>query len=449
MHFFNASRGMPRFVPISVLCLLFLLASLPGTALTPVLVAKAEKWGKLFVESDPPGANVRFLRIKYRYKPGIILAEGRYIIEVSKPGFEPVLKEIDVFAGQDNVVRVSLREPGVSGAEPTSGQSPAPPPRQEVEPEKDLRIPLSNTMQPQEKPQAEPQEKAEEKTKRFDRGFGPMPRPMRKKSKIEEQSSTPLPQEDLAEPPPPPEEATPLRTDLKSYQGQLPPPAEQPEQGGLQAVPVEPAQKQEQSAPTEIPKTLDAENPPSPEELMQVSNHLAQAGDLPNAIQGFTLVLQQQPKNVNAYVGRGFAYYKLGNYAFAIEDLTSALELDEAHLSAWFHRGNAYLMSGDFDLALQDYEKALSISDTVPDVFNARGTVLYNTNDLEGAIRDFESAIALDPAYTDAYFNRGSAYLKLGKAQLALDDFNKVLTLDPEDSLARKKKKQAEKILHP
>jgi len=412
----------------------------------PQAAMASGKWGKLYVETDPPDASIRFLRIKYAYEPGIILRQGRYLVEVSKPGFEPVVKEVEVYAGKRNVARVSLYDPGLS-APPVEDEAvsaaeleAAQPVEQEVEPEKDLRVPLSRTMQVEEEPKAGQAEEGE-KARRFDRGFGPMPRPMR--SKASEPEPRPEPEPDSGQ----------------GYSGQLSPdegaatrpvtpqPAEQapaPEPAAEPDLEAQPAQEPDAGLPP-----ISEENPPSPEELMQVANHLTQAGDLANAIEGFTLVLQQQPSNVNAYVGRGFAYYKLGNYAFAIEDMTRALELDQQHLSAWFHRGNAYLMAGELEKAVQDYERALALSDTVPDIYNARGTALYNMGALDAAIQDFDRAILLDPDYADALFNRGSAYLKQGKAQLALDDFDAVLALKPDDGLAMKKRKQAQKALRP
>lgn len=425
----------------------------------PQTAPAAGKWGKLYVETDPPDAKVRFLRIKYDYEPGIILRQGRYVVEVSKPGFEPVLKEVEVYAGKRNVVHVSLLNPGLGPPpvkEELQAPAPEPAPKQEVNPEKDLRIPLSKTIDKGEAQTASgsgQNDESGEDLQRFDRGFGDMPRPISRKKQGDDEPQEPVPAQEPAPQPAASPAPQPAADTEGAYSGQLPPVAEET----VQQTPIE--KKQPLSAPASedgsdeadeaaLPE-INEDNPPSPEELMQVANHLTQAGDLPTAIEGFNLVLKQQPKNVNAYVGRGFAYYKLGNFAFAVADMTKALELDQQHLSAWFHRGNAYLMAGDFEKAVKDYEQALSINDTIPDIYNARGTALYNMGSLEAAIRDFDRASKLDPEYADAYFNRGSSYLKLGKAQLALDDFNRVLSLKPGDGLAQKKKKEAEKALWP
>lgn len=396
-------------------------------------LAASEKWGSFIVEAEPPDADVRFLRIKYRYKPGMILEQGSYIIEVSKPGFEPVLKEVTIEPGKRNVVRVNLHDPQGGAAPEPDQQQPAPnadqtgqdavqgqQSQQQQQDQQDLRIPLSQTLSD---------------------------------ATSDPQTATPLPQEpDSQQPadqafssqlPPAPEQSAPAQSADQEAVPDLDVTQSQSDTGAAAETPAD-----ESQADASLPE-IDENNPPSPEELMQVSNHLAQAGDLPNAIKGFSLVLQQQPKNVNAFVGRGFSYYKLGNFAQAVEDFTAALQLDDQHLSAWYHRGNAYLMAGEYEKAIQDYEKALQLSATIPDLYNARGTALYKLGRYEEAIMDFDRSIALDPRYADAYFNRGSCYLQQGKEQLALDDFNKVLEINPQDALALQKKKAAQKALRP
>ena len=467
------ARFNPGLVALCVVLLVCL--GLGPQGVSEAMAASSDKWGKLFVETAPQGASVRFLRVKLRYKPGMVLEKGNYLLEITKAGYDPLLKEVQVLAGQDNVVQVNLRGAGQrNGIMPDNRTStPVPPKRQTVEPEKDLRIPISA---PQETPSAPTSDSAiagmDQAVSPQETSTGPMPRPRRQKTEAGAAAPEPDAPATSAEsravvdpltglapgmsfsvtkdkPQPAAEDAgvqAPFSATLGPESGDAAPVAIPPEPEPF-VPPVETAPEQTAQEPGLPP--IDANNPPSPEELMQVGNHLTQAGDLPNAIQAFTFVIQQQPKNVNAYVGRGFAYYKLGNYAFTIEDMTQALNLDATHLSAWFHRGNAWLLAGDYEKAKEDYEQALLLAQNVPDIFNAHGTALYNLGDLDNAIKDFSMAITLDEGYVDAYYNRGSAYLKQGKPQLALDDFNKVLSLVPGDALAQEKKRRAEKELLP
>lgn len=394
----------------SLMCFAVLLClALLGTPAPQSALAQTNKWGKLFVQTDPPGASIRFLRIKYRYQPGIILEEGHYTIEVSHPGFEPLLKDIFVQGGVENVIPVSLHADGQPQAAP---QAMSQPEAGQPTPE-DLRIPVGQPAATQTPPQET---------------YSPGP-------ETAQPSEVPAPQPLAVEPAP-----QPLPD---PYAGQLPPQdaqAMQPQDG--QALPGSADPAAQAALPGD--PALQSEEPPTYEELMEIGNHLIQAGDVPSAVHAFTVALQQRPNDVLAFVGRGFANYKLGNFAMAVDDLGQALQLDPANLSAWYHRGNAWLMAGDFDKAQQDYSQALLLNKTVPDLFNARGTALYKLGDYQAAIADFDAAIDLDAQYVDAYFNRGNAFLKLEKRQLALDDFNTVLRLNPDDALAQSKAKEAQ-----
>lgn len=450
---------------IAYVAMFMLMFTLPSHVANAAQAAQSQeeasrRMGKLFVETTPSDTNIRFVHLQYRYKPGIILKEGRYVVEISKPGYAPLLKEVNIVPGRDNVVFVDLDNPDGLGNAATL-----------AEPE-DKRIALEDTISgdagnatvlaSQDAPESDDTPSSMKYSNLFDQALG-------KKSRKKEPADAPTPKQSAPAPAPAP---APVKEPVQApapaqsapdlqyqapanepYSGQIGPDGaiSQPQESAPSdlVIPSEVGQE-EQPAQAELPPTLpDSGEPPSPEELMLVSNHLTQVGDLPNAIQGFTMVLQQEPKNVNAYVGRGFAYYKMGNYDFAILDLTKAIELDDMNLSAFFHRGNALLMQGDLNEALADYEKAIELNRNVPDIFNAHGTALYNRGDLQDAIHDFDQAIRLDPNYVDAYFNRGSAYAKMNKHQLALDDFKKVLELAPDDATAMKRKKQMEKALRP
>ncbi len=84
----------------------------------------AETWGKLYVDTDPPGAAVRFINSNFEYKSGILLRKGTYLVDVSLPGMGSVQKELTVVPGIDNRFLIRLNNP-VDKAEaqqiPTTG----------------------------------------------------------------------------------------------------------------------------------------------------------------------------------------------------------------------------------------------------------------------------------------------------------------------------------------
>lgn len=70
--------------------------------------SKKSKIGRLYVETSPKGAQVKFFQSKYKYKYGIPLQSGNYIIEVSNMGYETKVIEIDIVSGKDTNLAISL-----------------------------------------------------------------------------------------------------------------------------------------------------------------------------------------------------------------------------------------------------------------------------------------------------------------------------------------------------
>ena len=56
--------------------------------------------------------------------------------------------------------------------------------------------------------------------------------------------------------------------------------------------------------------------------------------DFNSAIIYYTKAIELDPKNVEAYYGRGFAYDELKKYPEAIADYTKAIELDPKYVDA-------------------------------------------------------------------------------------------------------------------
>ena len=56
----------------------------------PVVTARLPELSqyRLFVQTNPPGAEVRLRGTRTAYRPGVMLSPGNYTVEVSQPGYE-------------------------------------------------------------------------------------------------------------------------------------------------------------------------------------------------------------------------------------------------------------------------------------------------------------------------------------------------------------------------
>ena len=62
---------------------------------------------------------------------------------------------------------------------------------------------------------------------------------------------------------------------------------------------------------------------------------------------------------VDAYIGKGEAYFGLKDYDTALEDFNRAAEIEEYDYRVFYNRARVYEETGNFEAALADYEKTL------------------------------------------------------------------------------------------
>jgi tetratricopeptide (TPR) repeat protein len=82
------------------------------------------------------------------------------------------------------------------------------------------------------------------------------------------------------------------------------------------------------------------------------------ARDIDVAIRGCTELIGTKAKNAaapaRAYLRRGEAYYKMGDYGHAIADFDQAIGLEPGDAEAFVYRGAVYREKGDHARALAD-----------------------------------------------------------------------------------------------
>lgn len=153
--------------------------------------------------------------------------------------------------------------------------------------------------------------------------------------------------------------------------------------------------------------------PALPDEDIDVNEALTQgfssvqSGNVQAGLDAFTLALQAEPDNAEAYMLRALAYSSEENYTPAIADLSEAIDLvpqtyhpDRAvifPLTQWFLitvRGNLYEEMGDSTAALADYDAALALTPSTDNdvTFEARAALLHDMGDT--AAGDVDAAIA-------------------------------------------------------
>ena len=161
---------------------------------------------------------------------------------------------------------------------------------------------------------------------------------------------------------------------------------------------------------------------------------------LEEAIKHYTNAISLQPDKhmlVRAYNKRGNAYDGIGKRDSAFEDYSMAIEINPDDDDAYFYRGFTYELKGDYEKAIKDYNKVINLNPNRADahVYRAeayRRTEAYRVTgrSSELVIKDYSTAIELNPHYAYAYRNRAQVYRVKGKIDLAIEDYTKLIELN-------------------
>jgi len=166
---------------------------------------------------------------------------------------------------------------------------------------------------------------------------------------------------------------------------------------------------------------------------MNISSHELQGkkyfleGNLSFSIAAFNEALSQEPGLLRARLVRGAALLKLGQIEEALDDFTTVIEGGGDCEKAYFLRGIAYLNEGEFVNALIDFNKTLEYNEKHGAAILARGMVLTNLGRLKEARKDIENPHVKANVIIDEFIEEYA---------ISESSFNQILALlDDESSL--------------
>jgi tetratricopeptide (TPR) repeat protein len=154
-----------------------------------------------------------------------------------------------------------------------------------------------------------------------------------------------------------------------------------------------------------------------------------QRNELRKAIQNASRALHLDPTLTTAYIQRGRAHYRLGEFAAAMRDYNAALERNPKWADVYINRGLVFYATGCIEEAVGDFNWAIHLNPRQPIAYNHRGLADEALGNLTGAIADYTQAIQLDPRLALVYTNRGRARMSKGDITGALKDFQQYLSL--------------------
>lgn len=110
------------------------------------------------------------------------------------------------------------------------------------------------------------------------------------------------------------------------------------------------------------------------------------------AIVCFDKAIQADSSNYNAWVKRGFAKGRVGDFEGEINDYTHVIAAKPDHIYAYISRGSAYNRMKKFDEAIADFDAAEKLDNRDPEVFNNRGFAYKGKGDMDAACKEWNTS---------------------------------------------------------
>jgi len=188
--------------------------------------------------------------------------------------------------------------------------------------------------------------------------------------------------------------------------------------------------------------------------------------DYPKALEDFDKALNIAPTYSRSIVGKGLAFYWLGDKEQAIEKAQRAMEIpledevaainglfilincqevDEAirlgeealnykameRSEFYYNLGYAYVIKANVDRAYREFSRSIKINPDFSFAYNNLGCSFWVEKKYSAAVSKFKEAVDRGEDYAAPHFNLGVAYFYLNRYEEAYQEFKKALAIDP------------------
>ena len=173
-----------------------------------------------------------------------------------------------------------------------------------------------------------------------------------------------------------------------------------------------------------------------PTDSISVGKRLIEQTSYESAVETFDRVLENDNNSLEAYYGRGEAYYRLEDFNKAVKDFDKVLEINAQDAQAYLYRGYAYAGLNKYENAIEDYSKSIDLNPDNANAYHNRGNAYKNIEQIDKALIDYTVAIELDPDSAQIYVDRASIYYDLGDLKQEIADYTKAIEIQPDYGLA-------------
>lgn len=141
------------------------------------------------------------------------------------------------------------------------------------------------------------------------------------------------------------------------------------------------------------------------------------------------------------YFDKGLECYNKGDLSGSIFNWTLTIEIDPKDPNAYYSRAIVKNELYTWKSALKDYDKAIEIAPKFVGALVNRGGLKDENGDYQGAIADYETVLKLDKLEQEekqfAYFNLGNTHFNLNNKNKACENWNKAFENGAEYAIER------------
>lgn len=151
--------------------------------------------------------------------------------------------------------------------------------------------------------------------------------------------------------------------------------------------------------------------------------------DFQGAVRHYSEALKYDPDVVEAYNGRGQAYFQLRQIPQAFDDFNKAIEGGIVTPKLFLNRGKCLVMLNRPQEAIPDLTRSLELEPRSPEAYYFRAVAHEKTGDATNAVRDYGKAIEQNPNYVEALVNRGLLHYTAARLDEAISDYTTALKI--------------------
>jgi tetratricopeptide (TPR) repeat protein len=153
-------------------------------------------------------------------------------------------------------------------------------------------------------------------------------------------------------------------------------------------------------------------------------------GRYDDALRDFDRVIADNGSDSIAYLDKGVAEEKMGNFTGAIRDYSRSIELAPA-AATYVDRGGAFMQMQQAQQAQADFRSALVLEPANVPALLGQAQVSYARKSMNETLVDYSQVLEVDPKNATAYFKRGNVHFDLREYAAAISDYSASLRLDP------------------